>query len=97
MSDCKPVVTPMECQITPEDLAGHPIDSKIYRQCIGSMMYLSVGTRPDIAFAVSRLAQFVEAPTKTFWTSPKRVLRYVAGTNTLVIVYDGSNSVKRVP
>eukprot|EP00171_Calliarthron_tuberculosum_P023532 IDg23532t1 len=33
-----------------------------YRQAIGSLMYLSLGTRPDIAFAVNRLAQFCESP-----------------------------------
>eukprot|EP00171_Calliarthron_tuberculosum_P021470 IDg21470t1 len=71
MSDCKPVVAPIECQITPEDLVVHPIDSTLYRQCIGSMMYLSIGTRSNIALAVSRLAQFVEDPTQNLWTSAK--------------------------
>eukprot|EP00171_Calliarthron_tuberculosum_P000993 IDg993t1 len=71
MSDCKPVVTLMECQITPKDLTGDPFDSTLYRQCIGSAMYLSVGTRPDISFAVTRLAQFVETPTQPLWTAAK--------------------------
>eukprot|EP00171_Calliarthron_tuberculosum_P004637 IDg4637t1 len=65
MSDFKPAVTLMEFQVTLEDLEGNPIDSSFNRQRIGSTMYLSVETSPDIAFAVSRLAQFVENPTQT--------------------------------
>eukprot|EP00171_Calliarthron_tuberculosum_P022889 IDg22889t1 len=79
----------METHFTPADLLGDSIDSTLYRQCIGSAMYLSVGSRPDIAFAVSRLAQFVETPTKPLWIAAKRVLRYVAGTKTLGITFDG--------
>ena len=51
-----------------------------YREAIGSLMYLMVGTRPDIAFAVSRLAKYVENPTELQWQGVKRLLRYVIGT-----------------
>eukprot|EP00171_Calliarthron_tuberculosum_P004932 IDg4932t1 len=89
MSKCKPVVTPMDSQLTSADIAGDSMNSTLYRQCIGSAMYLSVGSRPDIAFAVSRLAQFVEAPTQPLWTAAKRTLRYVARTKTLGITLVG--------
>jgi len=55
-------------------------------------MYLAVGTRPDIAFAVGRLAQHVEKPTKSLWVAVKRVLRYIAGTRSVGILYQGSIS-----
>eukprot|EP00171_Calliarthron_tuberculosum_P003145 IDg3145t1 len=53
------------------------VETEIGKPCT-SAMYLSVGTRPDISFAVSRLAQFVECSTKALWTAAKRVLRYLA-------------------
>lgn len=36
-----------------------------YRQLIGSLMYLAVGTRPDISYAVGLLSKFLEKPTST--------------------------------
>ena len=87
MLDSSPVVTPMESQISPADLEGEPIDSTLYRSAVGSLMYLSVGTRPDISFAVGRLAQHVEHPTTRLWTAVKRVLRYLNGTRNLGLLY----------
>eukprot|EP00171_Calliarthron_tuberculosum_P005492 IDg5492t1 len=89
MLTSKPVVTPMEKQITIENTQGEKIDSTLYRQAIGSLMYLSTGTRPDIAFAVGRLAKHVENPTKDLWVLVKRVLRYISGTRNFGIMIDG--------
>lgn len=90
MENASPVVTPMQAQISVGDTETEPIDSTLYRKAIGSMMYLAVGTRPDIAFAVGRLAQFVEAPTKALWVAVKRVLRYIAGTRDFGLMYRAS-------
>ena len=46
-----------------------------------------VGTRPDRAFSVGRLAQYVEEPTKDLWTMLKRVMRYGSGTRDTGIPY----------
>lgn len=43
-------------------------------------MYLSVCTRPDIAFACSQLTQFNNCFEKPHWFAAKRLLRYLAGT-----------------
>ncbi|OUC43997.1 integrase core domain protein [Trichinella nativa] len=51
-----------------------------YRSLVGSLMYLSVSTRPDIAFAVSLLSQFNENYGSQHWTGAKRVLRYLKKT-----------------
>ncbi len=59
-------------------------------------MYLAVGTRPDIAFAVSRLAQFAEHPTHNLWVAVKRVYRYISGTRDLGIEYSTSESLSPV-
>lgn len=51
-----------------------------YRELIGSFMYLSVATRPDISNTMSWLAQFLNKPYKCHWIAAKRILRYLAGT-----------------
>ena len=48
-----------------------------YRQAIGSLMWATVATRPDIAFAVSVLSQFLENPGRIHWEAIKRVIRYL--------------------
>ncbi len=56
------------------------IDQQKFQSAIGSLMYLSVNTRPDIAYAVGNLAKFNSCPSRVHWTALKRVLRYLKGT-----------------
>jgi hypothetical protein len=51
-------------------------DPSLYRSTIGSLQYLSL-TRPDLAFAVNRVYQFMHRPTKLHWQAVKRILRYL--------------------
>ena len=58
-------------------------DKSSYRVIVGSLLYLSCWTRPDIAFAVSELSRFVSDPGQVHMQAAKRVLRYLAGTKDL--------------
>ena len=53
-----------------------------YRNAVGCLMYLMVGTRPDLAVAVGVLSHFASDPCPTHWQALKRVFRYVQGTKT---------------
>ena len=79
MQSCKPASTPMEMSFDTCDKSELAGDVP-YRELIGCLMYLMIGTRPDIAFAVGKLAQAVEKPQSTHWVAAKRVLRYIQGT-----------------
>ncbi|GBL98061.1 Retrovirus-related Pol polyprotein from transposon TNT 1-94 [Araneus ventricosus] len=50
-----------------------------YRSLTGSLMYLTICTRPDICHALSYLSQFNENPNMPHWTAAKRVLKYLKG------------------
>jgi len=60
-----------------------------YREAVGSLMYAAMGTRPDIAFATSTVAQFFENPGQAHWEAVKRIFRYLKGTRDLSLVYGG--------
>lgn len=48
-----------------------------YREAIGSLLYQATCARPYIWFAVQKLAQFCQSPTRTQWYIIKRVFRYL--------------------
>jgi len=60
-----------------------------YREAVGSLMYASMGTRPDITFATNTVAQFVDNPAWIHWEAVKRIFRYLKGTRGLELVYGG--------
>ena len=56
-------------------------------------MYLSSATRPDISYAVCRLARYSASPGDRHWVALYRVLRYLKGAMNLGIKYTGFPSV----
>lgn len=82
MSDCKPVSIPltpgMKLSKTHDDNDHEEVFP--YRELIGALMYAALGTRPDIAHAVSALSQFNSCARQEHWGAAKRVLRYLKGT-----------------
>ncbi|KAG8500117.1 hypothetical protein CXB51_003559 [Gossypium anomalum] len=76
--DCKPVKTPMATKIPRDAYAELLPDNTLFRKLIGRLLYL-VSTRPDIAFAIQQLSQFLDQPTVTHLQAAHRVLRYLNG------------------
>ena len=58
-----------------------------YREAVGSLLYLAITTRPDIAFPIGILSQFVDNPGRVHWEGVKHVFRYLAGTRNWALVY----------
>jgi hypothetical protein len=52
-------------------------DANEYQQLVGSLMYAMVHTRPDIAFALGKLSQYMQDPSERHWTYLKALMRYV--------------------
>jgi hypothetical protein len=70
-----------------------PIDLSLYRQLIGSLMYL-VNTRSDICFVVNMLSQFQVEPRQENWVAAKHILRYLHGTIMYGLRYASNSEVK---
>ena len=58
-----------------------------YREVIGCLLWLSLGTRPDITYAVSQVAKFSANPGQVHWKAVKRILRYLNGTRNLGLIF----------
>uniref|UniRef100_A0A2N9HMQ9 Reverse transcriptase Ty1/copia-type domain-containing protein n=1 Tax=Fagus sylvatica TaxID=28930 RepID=A0A2N9HMQ9_FAGSY len=93
MIDAKPVTTPMASSTSLTAFDGEPFpDHTLFRSTVGALQYLSL-TRPDIAFCVNKLSQFMHKPTLLHWQSVKRLLRYLKLTIQYGIqIYRNSNS-----
>ena len=78
--------------LTP-DLASW-VERTPYAALVGSLMYIAVGTRPDITYAVGRLASFLDCYRPEHWDAATRVVRYLKGTRTLCLVLGGTNSLR---
>ena len=86
-SNCDPVSTPMDpglrlsadmAPTSPADI--HAMQDIPYGQAVGSLFYLAVATRPDIARTVGNLAHFSQHPGMAHWKAVKHLFRYIKGT-----------------
>ena len=94
MEDCKPIGTPMDpgislskedCPKTPEEIEA--MRNIPYMSAVGSLLFLALLTRPDIAYVAGVLARFNSNPGMAHWKAIKHVFRYLKGTTDLELEY----------
>ena len=66
-------------------------DHRLYREIVGSLIYLMIATRPDICYAVTKLSQHMSKPTNAHLGLAKHVLRYIKGTLDFVLKFSKSD------
>jgi len=98
MTDSKPISTPLlekeklAAMIKVQAQADQDYMSKVpYSSAVGSLMYVMVCTRPDLAYAVSMVNRFLNQPQKENWKAVKRIFIYLKGIADVGLIY-GSNS-----
>ncbi|KAI7942641.1 hypothetical protein MJO28_012668 [Puccinia striiformis f. sp. tritici] len=57
-----------------------PPSSGPYNQLIGSLLWVSQCTRPDVSFVVNRLSQHLRDPSEAHWQAAVRILNYLVTT-----------------
>src|SRR6201994_664877 len=77
------VETRKEPKATPQQLQK-------YQSIIGSLMYLTLGTRPDITYAVIVMSQFMANPTEEHINKALHIVKYVKSTMNARLTYNGS-------
>lgn len=91
LQDCNPVKTPMAQGVEFGSSDALPKGHR-YAELVGSLLYLANQTRPEIAFAVGRLARRMSQSTEGDWALSKRFLRYLKGTVSMGIKYGGAQT-----
>jgi len=93
MNDCLKRSTPMEIGYKPHAIQAEeqPFNSRTYQKDIGSILYATLSTRPDITYAISILGRYTAQPSTLHWAAMKHLLRYLQGTSDYKLtIYDPS-------
>ena len=92
--DLKPVSMPIETsnrlstsQAPATTLEIAKMHNIPYLEAVGSLMYTSFGTRPDISFAIQMVSHFSKNPGLTHWDAVKHIFHYLKDTTNLWLTY----------
>ena len=71
---------PLSSGVTLSTYGSDPVDDpSLYRSVVGALQYATI-TRPELAYSVNRVCQFMQNPLEMHWKTVKRILRYLVGT-----------------
>ncbi|KAH9668902.1 Integrase catalytic domain-containing protein [Citrus sinensis] len=97
VADCKSISTPLpvnfklSSSMCPSTEAERKEMSRVpYASTVGSLMFVMICTRPDIAQAVGTVSRYMANPSGEHWITVKRILRYIRGTSDVALCYVGS-------
>ena len=63
------------------------VDPNLYRNLVGSLLFIGKQICPDILHVVNQLSRFLDKPDKSLWKAAKHVLRYLKGTIDLRLTF----------
>jgi hypothetical protein len=96
LTNAKPVATPMEsaAQFSKDQSPSTPTQEMRmrgipYAEAIGSVLWPVIISRPDAAFAVGILSQFIQNPGPAHWEGVKRLITYLGSTKDLWLTFGG--------
>lgn len=95
LENCKPVKIPIEPKLQIIETENKNKTNNPVRELVGCLMYLMVGSRPDICFAVNYLSRYQDKANESVWKYLKTVLRYLQGTKSYGLTYKkGENNLE---
>jgi hypothetical protein len=92
LTNCNPSQLPMDPNLTLQrQMNSEAVDTELYRSMVGSLIYVT-NTRPDICYAVSTVARYMDSPQTPHLQAAKRILRYLQGTADFGLFFSSDNS-----
>jgi hypothetical protein len=84
MTDCNPKSIPCDINVNKNNTdsidSKDLVDPKLYREIVGSLIYVMTSTRPDLCYVVTKLSQYMKQPTNAHLNLSKFALKYIKGT-----------------
>jgi hypothetical protein len=93
-SDCRHDTPMAGVELKPRTGLASPSEVNKYQRKIGSLLFAAVTTRPDIAFATSRLARFLTNPGQEHHDAADRVLLYLGATRQKALQLGGGDTLQ---
>ena len=78
MKDSKETKTPMEHMLVIPETKQPLQNVKLFQSIVGGLLYVNIGSRPEISYAINQLSKKMKNPSKEDLNYAKRVLRYLA-------------------
>ena len=93
MENAKSASTPLPEQYEAETSTGNctPDFQQQYQSVIGSLLYIMLGTQPDISYAIIKMAQFTSNPSLDHMNKAKQILQYLNSSKDLSLVFNGDS------
>lgn len=94
MSDAKALSVPADPNVKLKSIKSseESLFNVPYREAVGSLMFLAIVSRLDIAFAVNKASKFLNKPSDSHWRAVKRIFAFLIGTKDVGIVYRAAGS-----
>ncbi|CAM8925259.1 unnamed protein product [Rhodiola kirilowii] len=91
---CKPARTPMNSKHK-LSLSEEPLlsDALPYRKLVGKLIYMSI-TRPDLAYPIHILSQYMQCPTEEHMRAALKLLRYIKNAPAQGILFSSESSLQ---
>ncbi|XP_016581717.2 secreted RxLR effector protein 161-like [Capsicum annuum] len=91
MGEAKKMATPMEMNLKMKKDEGKLLkDTRSFQQLVGSLIYLTI-TRPEIAYSVGVIYQFMQDLRTPHLEAAKRILRYIKVSVDYGLMYEKGN------
>jgi hypothetical protein len=78
--------------LSPSEISDRETNNVPYREAVGSLLFISTVSRPDIAYAVNSVSRFLNRHNHEHWWAVKRIFAYLVGTSNYGIEYVSSDS-----
>ncbi|KAL7288350.1 hypothetical protein TKK_0017683 [Trichogramma kaykai] len=88
MIDANEISTPADPHARLSTNNVTPNENVPYREAVGSLLFLSQVSRPDIAFATGVVSRYLDKYDESHWRAVKRIMRYLKATRNYGILYD---------